>query len=635
MKYTGFNRFLKSDAIQQVLDKLYDGTFTEFVDDWKWIFSFSKRYTGIIIFYTLLGLFSSTLSLGSAYISRMLINIITEKQTDKLWFLAIIMLSSTAFSLIFSSVMSRVSAKISIYVNNDIQSEIFDKIIDSKWSEINKYKNGDLLNRFNGDVSTVSGNAIGWIPNLIISIYTFIITFIVLVKVDWIMALLSFVSAPVLLLFSHYIMQKNKEYRKRVLEMNSQMMSFEVETFYNFDTIKSFGVTRHYSKELRSWQKKYKDYSLDYNMFQIKTGIWMNLLSTAVSTMAFGYCLYRLWTGQILYGDMTFLLGQRSSLNGKFGALIGTLPSMLNSSISAHRIRELVELPKEEHNEALLKEMKAKAPDGLSLEMENVSFSYKDGCTVYENAAFQAKPNEIVAVLGPSGGGKTTLFRLLLGLTNPQEGQVVLRDSQGSAVEMNADLRRLVSYVPQGNTMILGTIAENMRIVKEKATDEEIIQCLKLACAWDFVEPIGINAPLAERGRGISEGQAQRLSIARALLRDAPILLLDEATSALDETTESAVLTSLITHCKNKTVIVSTHRPSVLKHCQRIYMIADKTVRPANEDDYCQGTWDEKADAVRRRNREMAARSEKMQVFQALNTSIQSKEEAYVKQETI
>ena len=579
-QFTSFNKVLKSDFVQSILDKLADGTFGEFIDDWKWIFSFSKRYKWIVIFYTFLGIFSSTFALGSAYVSRILINIITEKRTEQLWMLVGLMLLSTALSLAFNSVMSRVSTKISIYVNNDIQAEIFDKIIDARWEELNKYQNGDLLNRFNSDVGTISSNAISWIPNLVINIYTFAMTFVVLMRMDATMAWIAILSAPFLLIMSHYIMRKLKEYRKRVLEMNSKMMSFEMETFYNFDSIKSFGILKHYSKLLRGWQQKYKEYNLDYNKFEIKTNIMMTIVSTIVGMTAFGYCLYRLWTGAILYGDMTFFLNQRSSLSSKFNALVATIPGMLNSSISAHRIRELVDLPKEEHNPELLEELREIADQGITLKMDGVTYAYTEGNNVYENTDFCASPNEIIAVLGESGGGKTTMFRLILGLIHPNEGSMTLETADGREVEMNADLRQLIAYVPQGNSMIYGTIAENMRMVREEATDEEIIHYLKLACAWDFVSllPEGINSRVGERGKGVSEGQAQRLSIARAMLRNSPILLLDEATSALDEETEDRVLDNIIHHCPNKTCIVATHRPSVLRRCHRIYRIVDKSV---------------------------------------------------------
>ena len=585
-RYTGINRLLKSDALQSIINTVYDGTFKELWDDWKWIFSFSKRYRGIIVFYTFVGIFGSSLSLAASYVSKMLINIIVGKEIDKVWILLGSMIGMIIFSLLLSSVNSRIFTRISIYVNNDIQSEIFDRIIDARWRELSAYQSGDILNRFNGDVGTIAANAINWIPNLIINIYTFIITFIVLFRTDHIMAWIAFLSAPILLVISRHIMRKMREYRKRVLELNSQMMNFEVETFYNFETIKSFGVFGNYSKKLRMWQKKFKQFNLDYNKFEIKSKILLTLVSTAVSLVAFGYCLYRLWTGQIQYGDMTFFLQQRSSLSGRFKNLVETIPGMLNSAVSAHRIRELVNLPSEEHNIEAYEQMKAISDNGIAIKFENLSFSYgdKENNQVYCDAEFQAKPGEIVAVLSPSGGGKTTLMRLLLGMLNPDSGCVTLTGSDGKSVPINADLRKFFSYVPQGNTIVSGTIAENMRIVREDVTDEEIISALKTVCAYDFVKELkdGINGRLGERGRGISEGQAQRIAIARAVLRNSPILLLDEATSALDIDTEEQVLKNIIKRHPNKTIIISTHRPSALKLCERIYRIADGRIKETN-----------------------------------------------------
>ena len=536
------------------------------------------------MFYTLLGIFSTTLGLVSSVASKYMIDIITGYQFSKLWLLALVMVGSTVFSLVFSSLVSRISLKITIFVTNDIQASIFGKIIDADWLELSRYANGDLLNRFNNDVGTVASNAVSWLPNVIIGVYKFAATFAVILYYDATMAFIALLSAPFLLLASRYLMRKNKEYRRRVLEMNSKLMSFETETFYNMDTIKSFGVMEHYSKGLRKWQEKYKDYNLDYNMFSIKTNIGLSLLQTAVSFIAFGYCLFRLWTGSITYGTMTLFLSQRSQLSSNFSSLVGIIPGMLNSSVSAHRIRELVELKKEVHipESSELDELVA---DGFTVQMRDVDFSYVEGKQVITDSAFVAGPGEIVALVGPSGEGKTTMIRLILGLVCPQEGEAVIRGSDGREVPLNAETRHLFAYVPQGNTILSGTIAENMRVVREDATDEEIVQALKIACAWDFVEkmPDTIHTKIGERGRGFSEGQAQRIAIARAVLRDAPILLLDEATSALDVTTERKVLKNIIQQKPNKTCIVTTHRPSVLNLCQRVYRVVDTKVTELDE----------------------------------------------------
>ncbi|MCF2667974.1 ABC transporter ATP-binding protein [Faecalicatena contorta] len=574
------------ESLDILIKRWKDGTFSEIIDDWKWIFSYSKRYKGAIIFYTLLGIFSTSMGLVSSVASKYMIDIITGYQTSKLWIMIAITLGSAVFSLVFSNVINRVSAKLSIYINNDIQADIFDKIIDADWLEINKYSNGDVLNRFNSDVSTISSNAISWLPTIVIAVYNFIATFVVIWHYDKIMSLLAFASAPIMLLMSKFLISKQREYARKVKEMNSDMMTFEVETFYNFDTIKSFGISSLYGKKMREWQRKYKDVSLEYNMFSIKTGVFMSIMGMIVQYAAFGYCLFRLWTHDITYGTMTLFLQQRGNLNSAFNNVISIIPNFLNSSISAHRIRELAQLPKEVHI-AESSKLDALAEHGFEVRMRDVDFSYVEGTRVITKSSFRACPGEIVALVGPSGEGKTTMIRLILGLIRPEAGQAVIRGLDGSEVEMNVETRHLFAYVPQGNTILSGTIAENMRMVKEDATDEEIIEALKVSCAWDFVGkmPETINSNIGERGRGFSEGQAQRIAIARAVLRDAPILLLDEATSALDVTTERQVLRNIISQRPNKTCIVTTHRPSVLNMCQRVYRVMETTVTELSEEE--------------------------------------------------
>lgn len=581
----GNGRNLGFESLDILIGRWKDGTFSEIIDDWKWIFSYSARYKGAIAFYVVLGILSTSLGLVSSVASKYLIDIITGYKMEKLPFLIAIMVGSTVFSLVFDSVIGRISTRLSIDINNDIQADIFDKIVDADWLEINQYSNGDILNRFNGDISTVSGNAISWLPSIIIAVYNFIATFFVIMHYDWIMAVIALGSAPFMLLMSRFMIKKQRDYSKKVREMSSNLMTFEVETFYNFDTIKSFGIAPHYSKKMRWWQGRFKDISLKYNLFTIKTNIVLSIMGTMVQFLAFGYCLFRLWTHDITYGTMTLFLQQRSKLSSAFNNVVSIIPSFLNSSVSAHRIRELVELPKEVHIPES-SELDELAGDGFEIRMKDVEFSYTEGTRVIHQSQFRACPGEIVALVGPSGEGKTTMIRLILGLIRPEAGSALIVASDGKEVVLNAEMRHLFAYVPQGNTILSGTIAENMRMVKEDATDEEIVEALKIACAWDFVEkmPDTINSRIGERGRGFSEGQAQRIAIARAVLRDAPVLLLDEATSALDVTTERQVLRNIVQQKPNKTCIVTTHRPSVLNLCQRVYRVMETKVTELDEE---------------------------------------------------
>ena len=361
--------------------------------------------------------------------------------------------------------------------------------------------------------------------------------------------------------------------------MSSRLMSFESETFGNLDTIKSFGLTDRSGRKLRGIQEEYRRVSLAYNLFSIRTEAALSLLGSAVQFTAFGYCLYLLWSGRIAYGTMTLFLSQSARLSSTFNSLVKLVPTFLSSSVSAHRIRELTQLPREPRIPES-GELDAEAPAGFEVRMEQLDFRYGLGEPVIRDSAFLARPGEIVALVGPSGEGKTTMIRLILGLVRPETGRAFLRSASGKEVEMNPETRHLFSYVPQGNTVMSGTIAENLRMVKEDAGDEELEEALRLACAWDFVSamPEGIHSAVGERGRGLSEGQAQRIAIARAILKDAPILLLDEATSALDVATERQVLRNIMACRPGRTCIVTTHRPSVLSMCSRVYRVTDRRV---------------------------------------------------------
>ena len=574
-----------SEFLNTMKTRWKDGTFSEILDDWKWIFTYSRKYKGPIVFYILLGVLSTTLGLAGAVTSKYVIDIITGHQASKLWLLITISVSSTLFGLVLNSLLGRILLKLSIRINNDVQRDIFNKIIDANWSSLNQFESGDILNRFSNDVKTVASNAVSWLPTILVTIYRFLATFFVILHYDWIMALFAFATAPFLLLASRVVLRRQREHGKLVRKMASEVMSFELETFYNMDTIKSFGITDQYSGRLRDWQEKFKKVNLDYNLFTIKTNVFLTLTGSAVSMGAFGYCLYQLWTDAITYGTMTLFLQQTSALSNAFQKLVGIIPNFLSASVSAHRVRELVELPKEVH---ILESrtLHEKAEQGFTVELRNLDFAYVEDRTVLHDSRLVARPGEIVALIGASGEGKTTLIRLILALVYPNRGEAVIRASDGTEFQLNADTRTLFSYVPQGNTILSGTIAENLRMGKADATEAEMIQALEEACAWEFVEklPDGLNTKLGRRGKGLSEGQAQRIAIARAVLRNAPILLLDEATSALDVGTERRVLRRIMERNPNRTCIVTTHRPTVLNLCKRVYRVIGQTVTELDEE---------------------------------------------------
>ena len=574
-----------SESLGTLVSSWRDGTFSEIWADWKWIWGYTKRYRRAGWFYTVLGVASSTLGLVSAVASKYSIDIITGYDSDHLWFIVTVMVASALVGLLLRSVTSRISTKISLRVNNDIQAQVFDRLLGADWRSLNTFASGDLLSRLSTDVGSVSSSAIRWLPDLIVTAYTFAATLAVILHYDWVMALLALASAPFLLLTSRRLIRGMRTHQQEVRQVGSRLMSYETETLHNLDAIKGFGITGRYGRGFRRRQEEFRRASLDYNLFSIRTEILLSLLGSAVQMAAFGYCLYLLWSGKILYGTMTLFLSQGAKLSSAFNALVRTVPSFLSASVSARRIRDLYAL----EPEPVLPDdgLDSLASQGFTVAVEDAGYAYVPHQPVLTHADFRAAPGETVALVGPSGGGKTTMIRVLLGLIRPAEGRAYLQAADGRQVEVNAGLRRYFSYVPQGNTLLSGTIADNLRMVKPDASDAQLQAALEAACAWDFVSAMdgGLDASVGEHGHGLSEGQAQRIAIARALLRDAPVLLLDEATSALDVATERTILRNLAARYPHKTCIVTTHRPTVISLCRRVYQVSSGCLRLLDSDE--------------------------------------------------
>ena len=569
---------MKSYTLNTLKERWKTGTFGEIFEDWKWIFSYSGLFKRSIAVYTVLGLFSSTLGLISAVAGKFLVDVVIGHKSDRLWQAALVMAGSAFLSMGTSNLIGRVRQKLDIDMANAIRADVFDSVMDAGWQSLNRFSNGDILNRFHKDIDTVAGNAVGWLPSVIVSVYSFLATFIVIWHYSPVMSLIALSSAPVILLMSRNLVEKQKTYRDEMLRTSSDLYSFETETLYNLDTVKSFGIMDSFSMRLREMQAQYRRITLSWNMFQIRTNVFMSVLSLLVEYAAYGYALFLLWGGYITYGTMTLFLQQRNALSASFSSLVGIIPGFISSSVSAHRIQALMDLPSEKHGE---KEVPQEFFHGsLTLNMNQVDFAYEDGEMVITSSDFDAHPGQVTALVGPSGEGKTTVLRLLLGMIEPSSGSCTIMSVNGRSLAVSADTRSLISYVPQGNTLLSGSIVDNMRLAKQDASDAEIIAALKLACAWEFVEklPEGIESSIFERGKGLSEGQAQRISIARALLRDAPVLLMDEATSALDVETEKRVLRNILQKAPHRTVIITTHRPTVLSMCDQVYRVVNKRI---------------------------------------------------------
>ncbi len=567
---------MRLDTLRKIRMKIKSGALREFCHEAKWVWRYIRRYRLTVGIYILLGMLSTLMGLGTSVASKYLIDAVTGYKTGTIGTAAAAMAGMLVLSIVLRSVSSLVGAKNSVFIHNEIQAEVYEAVLHTAWEPLEDYRPGDLLSRLTSDVDTVSASVTSFAPGLISGLAQFFGALIIMFYFDPTMALIALIAVPVSAVLSRMLVGRMREHNRQMKAISSDVMSFYEDSLTNITSIKAFDITGLFSHKMRRLQRRYQTEYLDYNRFSVRTSVFLSLVGTAVSAGCFGWGVYRLWSGAITYGSLTMFLQLASSLSSSFSALIGLVSSAISISTSAGRIMAVVQLPEEDCEEALPMEELSHA----AISIDHGTFSYQNGEPVLTDACFYAEPGELVALTGPSGEGKTTMLRLLLGLIRPRTGtaDLICGDTR---YPLSAKTRGAFAYVPQGNSMFAGTIRENLLLTNPQAGEGQLEQVLRTACAYDFVMelPGRLDYAVGGHGKGLSEGQAQRLAIARALLRGAPILLLDEATSALDEETEHQLLQNLMDSGLVHTCIFVTHRPAATTICHRRYRVAEGTVR--------------------------------------------------------
>ncbi len=586
------------EKIKFLLSRIRAGRLQEMWRQTVWIYRYARRYWLAMVFYTLLGMFGTVVSLLTSMVSKNLVDIITGHEAGMVVQTFCMMIGLNVGATLVGMASDYAAGWIGMKVDAEIKADIFEKILVTDWESLTGYHTGDLLTRWSSDASNISSGVLSFVPNFIIYFFRFVSAFAMILYYDASFAIFAFLGMPVSLLLSRTLMNRMVNNDRRSAAMGAKMSGFNQEAFSNVQIIKAFDLVRLYIARLRQLQTEYISMKLDFKKMAIGTSLLLSTVGLLVSYASYGWGIYRVWSGAITYGTMTMFLTLSGTLTGTLHNLTALVPTAIGLTTSAGRLMDIVEMPREDytHDDEVERFREAHRAEGISLCVRDVSYAYRNGTKVFEHAFLVARPHEVIGLVGPSGEGKTTMMRLMLSLIAPQEGEVLLcggnagvesgryagDESKSHAgddvIALTASARKLFSYVPQGNTLFSGTIAENMRNVKPEATEEEMIEALRLACAWEFVEklPEGLYSPVKERGGGFSEGQAQRLAIARALLRKSPLLLLDEATSALDVATERRVLKNIMQDRYPRTCVVTTHRPTVLDACSRVYGIRDR-----------------------------------------------------------
>jgi len=552
--------------------------FKKMVSEWKWLFRYIKKYRLITLLYVVIGMLSVAMSLGISVVSKIVIDAVMAKENDVLLNFGILVILLAVFQHVFQAASSWLISVVSSKANNEIRSEIYSHIVSAGWKDVSRYHTGELLNRLESDVSSVSGGAISFIPGLIIKLCQFIGALAIVLYYDPAMALLALMSAPFMFISSKFIVRAMRKYNEKSRELNGKVLSYTQESVQNIQLIKAFDLTKDYINNFAKLLEEFRTFRLGYDKFSILMTLCLSLIGVAVSYSCYGLGIFRLWQGAITFGTMTMFLQLSGVLTSSFSALASMIPSAVSIATAAGRIIEVTSFAKEndDDKEKALEILKKSKKDGVYISFDKVSFRYDDAENdVLKNISFEIAPGDTIAFIGPSGEGKTTLLKLILGIVKPTDGQLFISTSDGDKVDISDSTRRFCSYVPQDMGIFSGTIADNLRLVKNEATDEELMKVIETADLGGMIKnlPHGINTDVSESGNNFSQGQLQRIAIARALLRDSQIILMDEATSSLDVETETRVLNNIMVNSPEKICIITTHRESMLKYCNRIYKV--------------------------------------------------------------
>ncbi len=538
----------------------------------SWIARKSKKFTGSIILIIFLNAISALSGVLVAILSKNVIDTAVAGILSRAMLFAALFGGIILANLAVRAFTSMITVKTQELLSNSMRQTLFYRVASTEWLDLTKYHSGDILTRLSSDVGTIAACVASTLPGIISLGVQLIAAFSTLLLYEPTLAFLAFALGPVTVLFSRILGKKMKELHIKVQETESAYKSFIQEAIENILVVKTFCMENRSLEKIDKLHTNRMHWIIQRNRTSVAAGTVLGFGYWAGYFTAFCWGAYKLSIGAASFGTLTAFLQLVQQVQGPFIGLSGTLPQVISAIGSASRLMELERLPLE-----LAEVKKLPVNTAVGLAFKDVTCSYQGSKPVLRKVSVTIKPGEIVALVGPSGEGKTTFIRVILSLIKPDTGEVAFVDLSGQRINISAADRECIAYVPQGNTLFSGTIAENLTAGLPYATKEQMECALQASCALDFINelPDGLATALGEKGLGLSEGQAQRIAIARAILKNSPVMILDEATSSLDTNSEMKVLQSIHDMLPRRTCIVITHRPGALNICSRIFKLKD------------------------------------------------------------
>lgn len=546
-----------------------------------WLKKQTGQYSGVVCFLTLLSVSVTLFSLAFAYLVRYLINSASEGKTKTLWIFAAILLTVLLLKIILKTVDAFCAERIRSKMYTELRTKLFSKLLRTEYGALQKYHSGELINRLTGDVQEICADTVGLLPTVVGMIVQCFGAIAALLTIDPFFTGIYVVCGCILGGLSTLFRRQIKKRHKEVLEAEGATRSFMQEGLTSVMTVKAYGAENKASKKVEELSATYYDKRMKRNILRSEMNFVFSLLSNFGLIFAVVWCGISILGGNDDYGSILSVILLLMQLQQPLTSFSSIIPVYYSRMASAERLAELEKLPEE----YIAKENSKVAElygQMQSIVFQNVSFSYGRE-EILCNVNARIDKGEIVCLTGASGAGKSTLFKLLLSVYTPTAGGIALVREKESEIVLTEQERSLFAYVPQGNFFFSGTIYENLTFFfngnDHAVSDADLKNALSVACA-EFVYdlPEGLQTKLSENGGGLSEGQLQRLNIARAILSNRPILLLDEATSALDGETEQRLLEN-VKKVQDKTCLIVTHRPAALQIADRVLRVEKGTIR--------------------------------------------------------